>query len=51
MGSLTPFGEKQINFSDLAGDGLVGTQADPAVTALSNRNFVVVYVSVRRAGS
>src|SRR3974390_1236032 len=43
MGTLTPRGEKQINFSDAFGDGLVGTQADPAVTALSNGTFVVVY--------
>lgn len=40
---FTPLGEKQVNFSDLSGDGLVGTQADPAVTALSNGNFVAVY--------
>jgi len=36
-------GEKQINFLDSSTDGLAGTQADPAVTALSNGNFVVVY--------
>jgi hypothetical protein len=40
---LLPLGEKQVNFSDLSGDGLVGTQGDPAVAALSNGNFVVVY--------
>jgi hypothetical protein len=40
---FTPLGERQINFLDSSTDGLVGTQADPAVTALSNGNFVVVY--------
>jgi hypothetical protein len=36
---LTARGEKQINFLDAPGDGLVGTQADPAVVALSNGKF------------
>ncbi len=43
MGTLTPRGEKQINFLDSSSDGLTGAQGDPAVTALSNGNFVVVY--------
>jgi hypothetical protein len=41
---LSALGEKQVNFSvDGTTDGLAGTQADPAVTALSNGDFVVVY--------
>ncbi len=48
---FTPLGEKQVNFSDIAGDGLVGTQADPAVAALSNGNFVVVYEDPFQGGA
>jgi hypothetical protein len=48
---VNPLGEKQINFSGIAGDGLVGTQADPAVAALSNGNFVVVYEDPFQGGS
>ena len=41
---LNPLGEKQVNFStNGSSGGVVGTQADPAVTALSNGDFVVVY--------
>ena len=41
---LKALGEKQVNFSlDGSADGVAGTQADPAVTALSNGDFVVVY--------
>ena len=41
---LKALGEKQVNFSvDGSTDGVAGTQADPAVTALSNGDFVVVY--------
>ncbi len=41
---LIPLGEKQVNFSTNGGTGgVAGTQADPAVTALSNGDFVVVY--------
>src|SRR4051794_27081901 len=49
---LTPLGEQQINFATGgAGDGLSGTQTDPAVTALSNGNFVVVYENPFQGGS
>ena len=41
---LKAFGERQVNFSlDGSPNGLAGTQADPAVTALGNGDFVVVY--------
>ncbi len=40
---LTPLGEQQVNFLINSTDGLTGAQADPAVTALSNGDFVVVY--------
>ncbi|HTZ67158.1 MAG TPA: hypothetical protein VMB83_06785, partial [Roseiarcus sp.] len=41
---LNPLGEKQVNFSlNGSADGVTGTQADPAVAALSNGEFVVVY--------
>ena len=41
---LNPLGEQQVNFSPSSGtDGVAGTQADPAVTALANGDFVVVY--------
>ena len=41
---LTALGEQQVNFSENGGTGgVAGTQADPAVTALSNGDFVVVY--------
>ena len=41
---LNALGEKQVNFSiDGGPDGLAGTQAAPAVTALANGDFVVVY--------
>ena len=41
---LNALGEKQVNFSTNGGpDGLAGTQGDPAVTALANGDFVVVY--------
>ena len=41
---LIPLGEKQVNFSVNGGaGGVVGTQADPAVAALANGDFVVVY--------
>jgi FG-GAP-like repeat len=41
---LNALGEKQVNFSlNGSADGVAGTQADPAVTALSNGDFVVVY--------
>jgi hypothetical protein len=41
---LRGLGEKQVNFSASGvNDGLAGTQADPAVVALSNGDFVVVY--------
>jgi hypothetical protein len=43
MSILTPRGEKQINLLDSSTDGLAGAQNDPAITALSNGNFVVVY--------
>ncbi len=48
---LNPLGEKQVNFSGIAGDGLVGTQAGPAVVALSNGNFAVVYVDPFQGGA
>ena len=41
---LKALGEKQVNFSvSGSADGVAGTQADPAVTALANGDFVVVY--------
>ncbi len=41
---LIPLGEQQVDFSTNGGTGgVAGTQADPAVTALSNGDFVVVY--------
>jgi hypothetical protein len=41
---LNPLGEKQVNFSfDAGADGMTGTQADPAVAALADGGFVVVY--------
>ena len=41
---LNPLGEQQVNFSPSSGtDGVAGTQADPAVAALANGDFVVVY--------
>ena len=41
---LNPLSEQQVNFSPSSGtDGVVGTQADPAVAALANGDFVVVY--------
>ncbi len=41
---LNALGEKQVNFSTNGGpDGLAGTQGDPAVAALANGDFVVVY--------
>ena len=41
---LKALGEKQVNFSvDGSTDGVAGAQADPAVTALANGEFVVVY--------
>ena len=41
---LNGLGEKQVNFSTNGGpDGLAGTQADPAVAALANGDFVAVY--------
>ena len=41
---LRALGEKQVNFSSNGGtNGLSGTQADPAVAALANGDFVVVY--------
>src|SRR3984957_343074 len=41
---LIPLGEQQVNFSTNGSTGgVAGTQADPAVTALSNGDFVVVY--------
>lgn len=41
---LQALGEKQVNFRiNGSTDGVAGTQADPAVTALSNGEFVVVY--------
>jgi hypothetical protein len=41
---LKALGEKQVNFSFNGGTGgLAGTQADPAVAALANGEFVVVY--------
>ena len=41
---LTALGEKQVNFSvDGGAGGVAGTQADPAVAALANGDFVVVY--------
>ena len=41
---LNPLGEQQVNFStNGSSGGVVGAQADPAVTALSNGDFVVVY--------
>jgi hypothetical protein len=41
---LNPLGEKQVNFSfDAGADGMTGTQADPAVAALADGDFVVVY--------
>jgi hypothetical protein len=41
---LNPLGEQQVNFSPSSGtDGVAGTQANPAVAALANGDFVVVY--------
>ena len=41
---LKALGEKQVNFTiDGGADGVAGTQADPAVTALANGDFVAVY--------
>ena len=49
---LKALGEKQVNFNvDGSFDGLAGTQADPAVTALVNGNFVVVYENPQAGGS
>ena len=41
---LKALGERQVNFTiDGGADGVAGTQADPAVTALANGDFVAVY--------
>ncbi len=44
-------GERQVDFTeDGSANGMVGTQADPAVTALANGDFVVVYESPQGGG-
>ena len=41
---INALGEQQVNFSiNGSSGGVVGTQADPAVAALANGDFVVVY--------
>src|SRR4051812_42079422 len=48
---LTALGEVQVNFLAASGNGLTGTQADPAVTAVPGGDFVTVYENPQAGGS